>query len=322
MTDAPLWIGIDVSKRCLDVCVRPSMQQFQETNTKKGIVALVKRVREIEPALVVLEATAGMEAMVAAALAAEHVSVAVVNPRQVRSFARATGKLAKTDSIDASVLAHFAEAVRPQVRPLPDTQAKELSELVGRRRQLVEMIVAEKARLAGICGVALDDIKAHIAWLEKRLKRLDGELASAVASSPIWQAKSELLKSVPGVGDVLSLTLIAGLPELGTLSGKQIANLVGVAPINRDSGSMRGRQSIWGGRAQVRCVLYMATLVAVRHNPIIKTFYERLRALGKPPKVALTACMRKLLVILNAIAKAKQPWSFQGNPVAGAAKAA
>jgi len=304
MTDAPLWIGIDVSKRCLDVCVRPSMQQFQETNTEKGIAALVKRVREIEPALVVLEATAGMEAMVAAALAAEHVSVAVVNPRQVRSFARATGKLAKTDSIDASVLAHFAEAVRPQVRPLPDTQAKELSELVGRRRQLVEMIVAEKARLAGICGVALDDIKAHIAWLEKRLKRLDGELASAVASSPIWQAKSELLKSVPGVGDVLSLTLIAGLPELGTLSGKQIANLVGVAPINRDSGSMRGR------------------LVAVRHNPIIKTFYERLRALGKPPKVALTACMRKLLVILNAIAKAKQPWSFQGNPVAGAAKAA
>lgn len=322
MTDAPLWIGIDVSKRCLDVCVRPSMQQFQETNTEKGIAALVKRVREIEPALVVLEATAGMEAMVAAALAAEHVPVAVVNPRQVRSFARATGKLAKTDSIDASVLAHFAEAVRPQVRPLPDAQAKEFSELVGRRRQLVEMIVAEKARLAGICGIALADIKAHIAWLEKRLKRLDGELQSAVTSSPIWQAKSELLKSVPGVGEVLSLTLIAGLPELGSLSGKQIANLVGVAPINRDSGSMRGRQSIWGGRAQVRCVLYMATLVAVRHNPLIKTFYERLRANGKPPKVALTACMRKLLVILNAIAKAKQPWSFQGNSAVGSAKAA
>jgi len=174
-------------------------------------------------------------------------SDAVVNPRQVRSFDESDRKLAKTDSIDASVLAHFAEAVRPRVRPLPDAQAKEFSELVGRRRQLVEMIVAEKARLAGICGVALADIKAHIAWLEKRLKRLDAELASAVASSPVWQAKSELLKSVPGVGNVLSLTLIAGLPELGTLSGKQMAKLVGVAPINRDSGSMRGRQSIWGG---------------------------------------------------------------------------
>jgi transposase len=320
MADASRWIGIDVSKRCLDVCVRPDMQQFQEANTEKGIASLVKRVRELEPALVVLEATAGMEAMVAAELAAEHVPVAV-NPRQVRSFARATGKLAKTDSIDASVLAHFADAVRPQVRPLPDMHAKQFSELVGRRRQLVEMIVAEKARLAGICGVALADIKAHIAWLGKRLKRLDRELESAVANSPIWQAKSELLKSVPGVGDVLSLTLIAGLPELGTLSGKQIANLVGVAPINRDSGSMRGRQSIWGGRAQVRCVLYMATLVAVRHNPIIKTFYERLRAHGKPPKVALTASMRKLLVILNAIAKTKQPWSVQRNILGGAVEA-
>lgn len=310
---------MDVSKRRFDIHVRPTTQSFQEPNTQKGITAVVQRLAEIKPALVVLEATAGMEAMLAAALAAQQVPVAVVNPRQVRSFARATGKLAKTDSIDASILAHFAEAVQPQVRPLPDAQARDFNALVSRRRQLVEMIVAEKARLAGFCGVSLADIRTHIAWLERRLKRLDGELQSAVASSPIWQAKSELFKSVPGVGDVLSLTLIAALPELGTLSGKQIANLVGVAPINRDSGSMRGRQSIWGGRAQVRSVLYMASLVGVRHNPIIKAFYERLRERGKMPKVALTACMHKLLVILNAIAKSGKPWCYQSHAMSTSA---
>lgn len=303
-----VWAGIDVSKRCLDLYIRPSAEVFQEPNSEAGVRCLVGQLKQIRPELVVLEATAGLEALLAADLAAAGLAVAVVNPRQVRSFAMATGRLAKTDAIDASVLAHFAEAVRPEVRPLPDAQARELSEFVVRRRQVVEMIVAEKARLAGVCGATHSDIAAHIAWLEKRLKRLDGELQSLVESSPIWCEKQELLRSVPGVGRVLSLTLLAALPELGMLSGKQVASLVGVAPMNRDSGTMRAKRTVWGGRAQVRAVLYMATLVAVRCNPALTSFYERLRAKGKPPKVALTACMRKLLVMLNAIIKSNQPW--------------
>lgn len=304
----PVWVGVDVSKRRLDMCIRPSGETLQEPNVELGIRRIVERLRQTQPELVVVEATAGLEALLVADLAAADIAVAVVNPRQVRSFARATGKLAKTDVIDASVLAHFAEAVRPEVRSLPNAQAREFSEFVVRRRQVVEMIVAEKARLAGVCGATRSDIAAHIAWLEKRLKRLDGELQSLVEASPIWCAKQELLRSVPGVGNVLSLTLLAALPELGTLTGKQIASLVGVAPMNRDSGTMHGKRSIWGGRAQVRAVLYMATLASVRCNPVIADFYSRLRAKGKPPKVGLTACMRKLLVILNAISKSEQPW--------------
>ncbi len=298
------------------------MDSFREANTEAGIRAIVKRLKKITSTLVVLEATAGMEASVAAAVAAAGIAVAVVNPRQVRAFAKAIGKLAKTDSIDAAVLSHFAEAVKPPVRPLPTAEARELTDLVSRRRQLVDMIVAEKARLAGVCGAARADIQAHITWLEKRLKRLDGELQGTVEKSPIWQAKSDLLRSVPGVGEVTSLTFLAALPELGNLNGKQIANLVGVAPINRDSGAMRGKRRISGGRAQVRSVLYMATLVAVRHNPVLMAFYERLRSAGKTPKVALTACMRKLLVILNAIAKSQKPWSLETAPTLAAAAAA
>jgi transposase len=290
------------------VCVRPSGEIFQEPNSEIGVRRIAEQLRQIQPDLVVLEATAGFEALLAAALAAAGIAVAVVNPRQVRSFAQATGRLAKTDKINASVLAHFAEAVRPEVRPLPDAQAREFSEFVVRRRQVVEMIVAEKARLAGVCGATRSDIAAHIAWLEKRLKRLDGELQSLVEVSPIWCGKRELLCSVPGVGTVLSLTLLAALPELGRLTGKQIASLVGVAPVNRDSGTMRSKRTIWGGRAQVRAVLYMATLGAVRCNPALATFYTRLRVNGKPPKVALTAGMRKLLVMLNAIVKSHQSW--------------
>jgi transposase len=306
-----MWIGIDVSKRQLDLHVRPAMETFKETNNEVGIRAVVKRLKKLMPTLVVLEATAGMEANVAAAIATAGIAVAVVNPRQVRSFAKAIGTLAKTDKIDAAVLSHFAEAVKPPVRPLPTAEARELTDLVSRRRQLVEMIVAEKARLAGVCGVAHADIKTHIAWLEKRLKRLNGELQGTVENSPIWLAKSDLLRGVPGVGEVTSLTFLAALPELGNLSGKQIANLVGVAPINRDSGTMRGKRRISGGRAQVRSVLYMATLVAVRHNPVLIAFYKRLRSAGKTPKVALTACMRKLLVILNAIVKSQRPWQLE-----------
>jgi transposase len=284
------------------------MESLSEANTEVGIRAIVKRLKKLAPTLIVLEATAGMEANIAAAIAAAGMAVAIVNPRQVRSFARAIGTLAKTDSIDAAVLSHFAEAVKPPVRALPSAEARELTDLVSRRRQLVDMIVAEKSRLAGVCGVARADIQAHITWLEKRLKRLDADLQAAVEKSPIWQAKSNLLQSVPGVGPVTSLTFLAALPELGTLNSKQIANLVGVAPINRDSGTMRGKRRISGGRAQVRAVLYMATLVAVRHNPVLLTFYERLLAAGKTYKVALTACMRKLLVILNAMAKSQRPW--------------
>ena len=291
---------------------------FQEANDETGIRTIIKRLKKIAPTLVVLEATAGMEASVAAAIATAGIAVAVVNPRQVRSFAKAIGTLAKTDSIDAAVLSHFAEAVKPPVRELPTVEAQELTDLVSRRRQIVEMIVAEKARLAGVCGVARADIQAHITWLQKRLKRLDGELQVAVQKSPIWQAKSDLVQSVPGVGKVTSITFLAALPELGTLNAKQIANLVGVAPLNRDSGAMRGKRRISGGRAQVRSVLYMATLVAVRHNPVLIPFYSRLIAAGKLPKVALTACMRKLLVILNAIVKSQKPWSLETTPTLAA----
>ena len=247
------------------------MESLSDANTEVGIRAIVKRLKKLAPTLIVLEATAGMEADVAAAIAAAGMAVAVVNPRQVRSFARAIGTLAKTDSIDAAVLSHFAEAVKPPVRALPTAEARELTDLVSRRRQVVDMIVAEKSRLAGVCGVARADIQAHITWLEKRLKRLDADLQSAIEKSPIWLAKDDLLQSAPGVGPVTSLTFLAALPELGNLNSKQIANLVGVAPINRDSGTMRGKRRISGGRAQVRAVLYMATLVAVRHNPVLRT---------------------------------------------------
>jgi len=298
------------------------MESLSDANTEVGIRAIVKRLKKLAPTLIVLEATAGMEANVAAAIAAAGMAVAVVNPRQVRSFARAIGTLAKTDSIDAAVLSHFAEAVKPSVRTLPTAEARELNDFVSRRRQVVDMIVAEKSRLAGVCGVARADIQAHITWLEKRQKRLDADLQSAVKKSPIWLAKDDLLQSAPGVGPVTSLTFLAALPELGTLNSKQIANLVGVAPINRDSGTMRGKRRISGGRAQVRAVLYMATLVAVRHNPVLRTFYERLLAAGKTDKVALTACMRKLLVILNAMVKSQKPWSPQTAPPLAAAATA
>ncbi|MDV2998146.1 MAG: IS110 family transposase ISGme8 [Chroococcidiopsis sp. SAG 2025] len=221
------------------------------------------------------------------------------------------GKLAKTDAIDAAVLAHFADAIRPEVRALPDLQARKLGELVTRRRQVVEMITAEKARLPGMTGVMQQDILAHIEWLQQRLNDLDKQLQTLIRQTPAWCEKVDLLKSVPGVGDVLSSTLLVELPELGSLSHKQISNLVGLAPLNRDSGQMRGKRTIWGGRAQVRAALYMGTLVAVRFNPVLKQFYERLRQKGKPAKVALTACMHKLLIILNAMVKSQTYWLAQ-----------
>jgi transposase len=246
---------------------------------------------------------------VAAALAAAGVPVAVVNPRQVRDFAKATGTLAKTDRIDAEILARFAQAIRPPVRPLPDAQTQELQALTARRRQLVEMITAESNRLHSSRSPAVQTgIRAHVDWLRDQVGDVDQDLDRAVKASPIWHVKDNLLQSVPGVGRVLARTLLTELPELGQLNRKQIAALVGVAPLNRDSGTLRGQRKVWGGRAQVRAVLYMNALVATRHNPVIRRYYQRLLAHGKPKKVALTACMRKLLVILNVIIRDGSPW--------------
>jgi transposase len=265
--------------------------------------------RKIQPALIVLEATGGVEREVTRALASAELPVVVVNPRQVRDFAKATGQLAKTDRIDALVLARFAESVRPALRPLPDEITLELRALIARRRQITEMIVAEKNRLSGASKSVRKRIDAHIHWLEAELDRADKDLDQSIRQSPICQENEDILRSVPSIGPVISRTLLAELPELGQLNRKQIAALVGIAPFNCDSGMLRGRRSIWGGRATVRAALYMAALVASRRNPIIKTFYTRLKEAGKASKVALVACMRKLLTILNSMIKHKTRWS-------------
>ena len=309
MEVAPIFVGIDVSKARLDIALRPSGARESIPNEEASILALVERLRAIQLTLIVLEATGGVERPVVHALAGAELPVIVVNPRQVRDFAKATGQLAKTDSIDADILARFAEAVRPALRPLPDRATEELRALVARRRQLTEMIVAERNRLSGAARPLRKRIKAHIRWLEAELEGVDSELDRSIRQSPIWHEQEDLLKSVPGIGPVVSRTLLAELPELGRLNRKQIAALVGVAPLNWDSGTLRGRRAIWGGRACVRAALYMAALVASRRNPAIREFYRRLRAAGKAPKVALTACMRKLLAILNAMIKHRVRWS-------------
>ena len=309
METSLIFVGIDVSKAQLDVAIRPSGEKESFANDKVGIKALVKGLAKIGPTLIVLEATGGYERQVTRALVSADLPVVVVNPRQVRDFAKATGQLAKTDSIDAAVLAHFAEAVRPQLRPLPDGVTLELRALTSRRRQILEMIVAENNRRAMTSKAVAKRIGAHVRWLEQELERANQELDRAIEQSPIWKEHEELLRSAKGIGPVTSRTLLAELPELGTLDRKQISALVGVAPFNRDSGSLKGRRSIWGGRAPVRCALYMATLVATRRNPVIRDFYNRLTAKGKIFKVALVACMRKLLTILNSMIKHKTSWS-------------
>ncbi len=303
-----VFIGIDVSKRHLDVAVRPGGSPWQVANDPAGIGTLVERVSATAPVGIVLEATGGLEAPVTAALAAAGLPVAVVNPRQVRDFAKATGKLAKTDALDAAVLAHFAEAVRPAPRPLPDAQAQALSELLTRRQQLVEMLTAERNRRGSLTASRRTRVEAHIRWLQAELADVDAELRQTVESSPLWRAREALLRSVPGVGPVGALTLVAELPELGTLDRKRLAALVGVAPLNRDSGRFRGRRAVWGGRARVQAALYMAALVGTRRNPVLRAFYARLLGAGKPKKVALVACMHKLLRILNAILRTTTPW--------------
>lgn len=313
MTSASeVFVGIDVSKDELEVCSVPQANRLQVARDEAGLAQLVERLKALGPALVVLEASGGYEMPVVLALAQAGLPCVVVNARQVRDFAKASGKLAKTDRIDAQVIAEFAQAIRPQVRALPDEASMQLVALVARRRQLVEMLTAEQNRLALSHAAVREDLKQNIAWLKSRLHDLDGELTRAVRSSPLWREDDKLLQQVPGVGRVVSTVLLALLPELGRLSPKQIAALVGVCPFNRDSGRWRGRRSIFGGRAPVRSILYMAIVSAIRWNPLIKPFYQRLLAAGKPKKLAMTACMRKLLVILNAIMRDRASWNPNG----------
>jgi transposase len=309
MDKIPVFVGIDVAKHRLEVHLRPSGESFTIDYREEEVAALVERLLPLEPTLIVLEATGGLEVRLAAALAAAALPVAVVNPRQVRSFARAMGRLAKTDRLDAKVIARFAEAVRPPVRPLPDETTRHLGALVARRRQLLEMLVAERNRRQAADRALHERIDAHLRWLENALAEIEGDLDGAVRDSPVWRAKEELLRSVPGVGPVSARTLLAQLPELGSLTRRQVAALVGVAPFNRDSGKMRGRRTIWAGRAALRACLYMAAVAAARgSNPVIASFYRRLRLAGKPAKLALTACMRKLVVTLNAMLRTNTAW--------------
>ncbi len=304
-----LFIGIDVSKRRLDGAGRPGTLTFQQANDPDGIAAIVALLKPLQPALIVLEATGGYELPLAAALAAAGLPVALVNPRQARDFAKATGRLAKNDTIDAAVLAHFAEAIRPEPRPLPGAEVRALDALLSRRRQLLEMLTMEQNRLGGCADtVVRTDLEAHIRWLAERLGRCEKELKAAVESSPAWRAKEDLLRSIKGIGPVASRTLLAALPELGALTNRKAAALAGLAPFDDDSGQRRGQRHVRGGRAEVRSALYMAALSAAKHNPALRSFAERLRRAGKKAKVVLTAVARKLVVLANAILRTGRRW--------------
>jgi transposase len=308
MSDEGVFVGLDVAKATLDVVVRPAGESWQLANDEVGIGELVGRLGRLTPTLLVCEATGGYERAVVAAVAAAGVPVVVANPRQVRDFARGTGQLAKTDRIDAGILALFAERVRPTPRPLGDAASQLLDALLTRRRQLLEMLVAEKNRLGFAPRPLHRGIRQHIRWLERQLGDVTDELARVIEASPVWRAKDDLLRSVPGIGPVVSATLLGELPELGRLTHKQIATLVGVAPLARDSGQLRGKRMVYGGRAPVRTALFLAALCGRRWNPQLKVFYERLIAAGKPKKVALIACARKLLTIVNAMVRDNAGW--------------
>jgi transposase len=316
METPALFVGIDVAKAHLDVAERPSGTVWRVPNDEAGFAQLVQRWQPSAPTLVVVEATGGLEGPLVATLATAGLAVVVVNPRQVRDFAKAVGQLAKTDALDAHLLARFAEVVRPARRPLPDAQAQALAALLARRSQIVTMLSAEQQRLSTTLAALRPRVEAHLHWLRTEREALDRDLEQTIRQTPLWRERDDLLRSVPGVGPILATTLVAELPALGRLNRKQIAALVGVAPLNCDSGRRRGRRAIWGGRARVRAVLYMGALVAVRHNPVLRAFYERLLAAGKPKKVALTACMHKLLVILNAMLCHGTPWRVSSAPPA------
>lgn len=308
MESKEVFIGIDVSKKLLDVCVLPQGEVTKVENNQKGFDRLISWLDQFKGALVVMEASGGLQTPACGSLHEAGFKVAVVNPRQVRDFAKAMGKLAKTDRIDAMVLATFAEKVRPEPRPMKDKQSQHLSELMARRRQLLGMIVMEKNRLSRASKSIKRKIELNLQWLDEQLAALDQEMDEFIKGSPIWRAKEDLLMSVPGVGKVLARTLLSSLPDLGTLNRHGIAALVGVAPFNRDSGKYSGQRSCWGGRSAVRRALYMATFVAVRHNPVIRAHYEKLISKNKKFKVAMVACMRKMLVILNAMLRDNKPW--------------
>jgi transposase len=306
-----IFVGLDVSKDRLDVHVRPSGESFAVAYDDGGLATLLTRLSALQPRLIVLEATGGYEVAVAAALANAELPVAVVNPRQIRDFARATGQLAKTDTLDARVIARFAETVQPAARPLATEEAQALGELVARRRQLVDMLGAEQNRRRQAHDRGLQKrITAHGTWLSRALEELEEDITRLIRSSPVWREKENLLTSVPGIGDVTAHGLIAELPELGQLTRRRIAALAGLAPLNRDSGLWRGRRMIGGGRPGVRRALFMATMVAIRYNPAIAAFYQRLTGAGRPKKVALIAAMRKLLTILNAMLRDQRPWQL------------
>ena len=309
-------VGIDVSKEHLDVLLLPSELKKRVTNDESGCAELLSWLTSETPSRIILESTGGLETLVASVLSAASLPVVIVNPRQVRDFAKACGMLAKTDALDARIIARFAQAIQPEIRPLKDEMSQTLSALVARRRQLVEMLSAEKNRQSSAPRATRKSIELHISWLKNQIASDDDDISTFIQSSPIWKAKGEILTSVKGIGNVTASTILAALPELGTLRRQKIAALVGVCPYNRDSGKFKGKRSIWGGRAAIRSVLYMATLTATRFNPVIKAFYERLTKAGKPPKVALTACMRRLLTILNSMIKNNQKWDhgkFQFN---------
>jgi len=305
-----IYVGIDVSKEHLDVAILPSKERRREVNDEAGTLRLIEKLKGLSPTIIVLEPTGGLEAAVAGALWAEGLPVVVVNARQIRDYARATGRLAKTDVLDALVMAEFGRAVRPELRPPHSKEEEALRAVVVRRRQLIQMLTMEKNRLTNAQEPAREDVSDHIEYLKKRLDIVDKDLRRLVGSSPIWKEKDDLLRSIPGIGKAISVALLAGMPELGSLSRKRIAALAGIAPLNRDSGHLKGSRHIWGGRAAVRAALYMAALVGTRYNPLIKTFYKHLLTKGKAKKVALVACMRKLLTIINAVIRQRKAWRY------------
>ncbi len=311
MTEEKVYVGVDVAKGTLDVAVTDSEEARQFANNAKGISQAVSYIAGLKPAMIILEATGNLEMPLAAALQADRLPVVVINPRQVRDFARATGALAKTDTIDARILALFGARVKPQIRPLPDKKARDMRSLLTRRRQLVEMLTSEHNRVLQADEEVRPGIEAHIEWLKETISEMDEDIEDRIRRSPSWREKDSLLKSVPGVGKVVSTAILIELPELGKLNRRKIAALVGVAPLNRDSGTMRGKRTVWGGRAKLRSTLYMAALVASRRNPIITAFYQRLLDAGKAKKVALVACMRKLLTILNSMMRTMTAWQPQ-----------